>query len=209
MSEIRVYVEGSGDGKDSKATFRQGMNDFLRDLVHLARSQKIGWTLVACGSRDRAFRDFGNALSSHPNALNVLLVDAEAPITATSCLEHLHNCDGWEMAGIEESQCHLMVEVMENWLLADVDTLEKFYGKDFNRSAIPRTQNVEEISKSTVESALKNATRRTQKGEYHKINHGPKLLGMISVSLVKTRAPYCQTLFSTLQSFITPSSSVD
>lgn len=200
---MRIYAEGGGDGKDSKATFRVGMNTFLTEIVQLARSQKMGWNLIVCGSRTNAFRDFQTALKTHPDAFNVLLVDAEAPVTATSVRQHLKDRDTWNMTSFTEAQCHLMVEVMENWLLADVDALARFYGQNFNRSAIPSTRFVEQISKSTVELSLTNATRRTQKGEYHKIQHGLKLLGLISAPIVRSRAPYCDRLFTTLTSFIT------
>ncbi|NJR66006.1 MAG: DUF4276 family protein [Leptolyngbyaceae cyanobacterium CRU_2_3] len=204
MKEIRIYVEGGGDGKESKATFRQGMSEFLSEIIKLARSQTIGWTLVACGSRNDAFRNFQTALRTHPDAFNLLLVDAEDRITGNSIWQHLQNRDSWNMTHINETQCHLMVEVMENWLLADVDALAQFYGQNFNRSAIPTIQNVESISKSNVETALTNATCRTQKGEYRKIQHGAKLLGLVSVPIVRSRAPYCDRLFITLTNFIDP-----
>ena len=203
MSEIRIYVEGGGNGKDSKATFLQGMNAFLSQIKELARVQRIGWALVACGSRNNAFRDFQIALRTHPDAFNLLLVDAEDPITSSGVRQHLRTRDGWEdITKAEETQCHLMVAVMENWLLADPDALAQFYGQNFNRSAIPLTQNVECIPKSSVEAALTQATRRTQKGEYHKIQHGPKLLALVTVATVRSRAPYCDRLFVALSDLL-------
>jgi hypothetical protein len=207
VSEIRIYVEGGGNGKESKATFRSGMSKFLREVVQLARSQKIDWTLVACGSRNDTFRNFQIALKNHPNAFNLLLVDAEAPVTVASIPQHLQAHDRWNITAINETQYHLMVEIMENWLLADVDTLAQFYGQNFNRNAIPNTQNVEKISKDTVEPALANATRGTQKGKHHKIQHGPKLLELVRVPTIRNRAPYCDRLFVTLINFINPSPS--
>jgi hypothetical protein len=203
VSEIRIYVEGGGDGRESKAAFRRGMSDFLSEIKELACSRKIGWNLVACGSRNNAFRDFQTAVKTHRDAFNVLLVDAEDSVTSSSIRQHLRTRDSWEnIVNMQETQCQLMVEVMENWLLADTETLAEFYGQNFNRNAIPNTQNVECISKSTVETALINATRRTQKGEYHKIRHGPELLGLVNVATVRNRAPYCDRLFVTLTDFI-------
>lgn len=202
MPEIRIYVEGGGDGKDSKAALRQGMDNFLKELKDLALNQGVQWKLIACGSRNKTFRDFQTALKSHPDAFNLLLVDAEAPVTFSSIRQHLQNRDGWNIAGMNETQCHLMVETMENLLLADPDALAQFYGQNFNRQAIPNAQNIEQISKSAVETALTEATRRTQKGRYHKIQHGPKLLGLVNVLTVRRRAPTCDRLFKTVVQYI-------
>lgn len=205
VSEIRIYVEGGGDRSDTKALFREGMSQFLSQLRELARSKHIRWSIIACGSRNSAFENFCNALSSHAAAFNVLLVDSEASVTALTTTAHLENRDGWSMTGIAEEQCHLMVEVMENWFLADVDALEQYYGQRFNRSAIPRNQNVEKIAKATVETSLNNATRSTQKGTYHKIQHGTQLLAKVNSAIVRDRAPYCDRLFTKLAGQIEPS----
>ncbi|MBD2480500.1 DUF4276 family protein [Planktothrix sp. FACHB-1365] len=85
---------------------------------------------------------------------------------------------------------------MESWLIADIDTLAKYYGQGFNKTAIPRNNNVEKIPKAAIESALRRATQQTRtKGEYHKINHGPEILARIDVSIVRKKAPYCDRLF--------------
>ncbi len=200
VSEIRIYVEGGGDSSDTKAKFRTGMSQFLQDLKELARNKSISWRIIACGTRNSTLDDFRNALSSHPNALNVLLVDAEAPLTASMPTVHLQKRDdNWDLTGILDEQCHLMVEVMENWFLADVDALKSFYGQQFNCNAIPPTQNVEQIAKADVETALVKATRNTQKGEYHKIKHGTQLLGKVNPAIVRKRAPFCDRLFKMLE----------
>lgn len=184
MVEIRIYVEGGGDGKNTKATFRQGMSQFLQRLT----GKRV--TCVVCGSRNAAHENFTYGLKSHPNAINLLLVDSENFVKVSSARQHLMNRDKkWDLSEIDENDIHLMVQVMESWLIADIDTLADNYGQGFNRNAIPRNNNVEEISKANIESALKRATERTKKGEYHKINHGPKLLAIIDVSIVRKKAP--------------------
>lgn len=72
VKEVRIYVEGGGDGRNQKALIRQGFSKFLKTLVELARSEKIKWEIIICGSRNNAFRDFKNALQEHPEALNLL-----------------------------------------------------------------------------------------------------------------------------------------
>ncbi|HBW56813.1 MAG TPA: hypothetical protein DEF27_03040 [Oscillatoriales bacterium UBA8482] len=208
MVEIRIYVEGGGDGQKTKNTFRIGMSQFLQRLT--GRSV----ICVVCVSRNDACRNFKNALKSHPDAINLLLVDSEGLVNTLtidpnadpeekdrvmglSARQHLINRDPWEgyLSGIDEHDIHLMVQFMESWLIADIDTLAQIYGQGFNKTAIPRNNNVEEIPKDTIESALNRATERTQKGRYQKIYHAAKILEIIDVSIVRKKAPYCDRLF--------------
>ena len=94
VSEIRLYVEGGGDGQDTKAAVRRGFHGFLQALVLLARAKSIRWQIVACGSRQAAFHNFLTALETHRNAFNVLLVDAEGPVYDRP-KAHLEKRDGW------------------------------------------------------------------------------------------------------------------
>jgi hypothetical protein len=88
-----------------------------------------------------------------------------------------------------------MVQVMESWFFADIDRLEKYYGQNFNRKALRQSSNVEKIAKSDVENGLANATKNTQKGEYHKTKQGAKLLELINPQKVREAAPHCERLF--------------
>jgi hypothetical protein len=123
---------------------------------------------VACGPRRAAFENFLIALDTHPYAFNVLLVDSEGPVN-NGPREHLKSRDGWNLPDISAEHYHLMVQMMEAWLVADRDALSWFYGQRFNGNAIPRNPNVEQIGKQDLESALKEATRHTPKGAYHTI----------------------------------------
>ena len=89
-----------------------------------------------------------------------------------------------------------MAQVMESWFLGDPDALEKFYGRQFNAKQLPARQDVEEVPKAEVERALKTATARTSKGEYHKIQHGAPILESLDPDRV--RAPHCDRLFKAL-----------
>jgi hypothetical protein len=100
VSEIRIYVEGGGDGSESKAAIRQGFGQFLDPLRQLARSRRIRWQVVACGGRNSAFDDFKTALGSHEDAFNLLLVDSEAPVSQPPW-DHLLVRDGW--AGLRQA----------------------------------------------------------------------------------------------------------
>ncbi len=204
MTEVRIYIEGGGDGKNSKALLHQGFSNFLQDLKAIARSNQIKWNIVLCGSRNNAFRDFKNAFRTHPNAFIVLLVDSEAPVTANRPpWEHLKLRDNWDLANIDDTHCHLMIQSMEAWFIADIEALKKYYGQGFKENAIPKNQNVEKIPKDSLEPSLKAASCNTTKGEYKKIQHAAKLLEMVDVAKVRIASSYCDRLFITLTEKIT------
>lgn len=197
VKEIYIYVEGGGDSTKTWTVIRRGFSIFLKDLREIADKRKIGFHIIPCGPRGAAKNDFFTALESNPNAFNVLLVDSESPVDKEPW-KHLLDQDGWKLDEIHNEQCHLMVQLMESWLIADIDALKRFYGKDFKVKVIPRNPHVEEIPKHDVETSLKKATGKTQIGEYHKIHHGPKILELLDVSRVRKAAPHCNRLFETL-----------
>jgi hypothetical protein len=197
VKEIHIFLEGGGDGRNTKALIHKGFSHFLDSLVKIARQKKIKWKLTVCGSRNNAFRDFKTALKANPQAFNVLLVDAEAPVNSRPC-QHLKCRDDWDLSNLDDEHCQLMVQTMEAWLIADIESLKKFYGSGFKENAIPKNAEVEKIDKKFLESCLKAATRNTQKGEYHKIQHACKLLALLEVDKVREVAPHCDRLFTTL-----------
>ena len=208
VKEIRIYIEGGGDKKDTKARIREGFSGFLKDLVQIARSKRIKWQIIICGTRNSAFNDFQNALNAHPDAFNVLLVDSEAPVKKTQTpWEHLKSRDNWDSPGVDDHHCHLMVQAMEAWFIADIDTLKEFYGQGFKENSIPKITNVETIHKDLLEPSLKAATRDTKsKGEYQKIKHASQLLNRLNVTKVRKASTYCDRLFTTLIQIIEDSS---
>ena len=201
VREIRIFIEGGGDRSDTKAAVREGFNKFLEPLRRLARERGIGWNLVACGSREVTFDRFKTSSRDNLNKCCILLVDAEAPVTRSPWM-HLKERDGWTMAGSTDEQCHLMVHSMESWLLADPMALAEFYGQGFRLKALPGTTDVEAVTKEKVAAALAHATKETQKGRYHKIRHGPDLLGRLDPARVRQRAKHCDRLFVTLETLL-------
>ena len=94
VTEIRIYIEGGGDSRSTKDELRGGYRVFLRDIYDLASTKRIRCRIVMCGGRNSAFEDFKTAIQSHPQAFNVLLVDAEAPVVLGPWA-HLQQGDGW------------------------------------------------------------------------------------------------------------------
>ena len=198
---VAIYMEGGGDGRDTKDALRRGMDGLLEPLKQAARDKSIRWKLVCCGPRDEAFRRFRNTLQDGDDSVVVLLVDAEDPV-ATEPGAHLQARDGWDMTGIDDNSIHLMVQTMEAWIVADVNALRGYYGQRFNAGALPRAVDLEGVGKRDIENSLRRATRRTQKGAYHKIRHASDLLRLMNAETVMARCPRCRLLFDELAQMI-------
>jgi hypothetical protein len=201
VSEIRIYVEGGG-GKDSRDQLRRAFSQFLSQPQSAAREREIHWRIVMCGSREDTYRAFMRAVQNRSREQSFLLVDADQPVTGT-VREHLSRTEArWDLSFATDEQCHLMVQVMESWFLADPPALERFYGQRFGAGQIPKRMNVEEVPKDDVMAALEHASRNTQRGPYHKIHHGAPILESLDPEKVRTRAPHCNRLFETLMEAI-------
>lgn len=208
VKEIRIYIEGGPKDMDAEGMrqFKIAFREFFRDLQETAWDKKIKLEVIACGGRDQTFKNFRNALKSHPDAFNVLLVDSEDAViyevpNFAPC-SHLSARDNWEMRKINDEQCHLMAQTMETWLICDRENLKNFYGQEFRENALPKTQDIEKIAKKQLNEALENATKNTSKKAYHKMRHGPKLLKTLDVSKARARAAHCERLFATLEKII-------
>ena len=191
-----------GAGAQSAAAIRRGMDEFLGSAKNSARMAGLRWNLVPCGSRENACRRFREALNQTPESVaTILLVDAEAEVT-TDPREHLLRQDGWDLRAAPEDAVHLMAQIMETWIVADPEALAAYYGRNFNVAKLPRRTNLEEEPKEQVLKALKEATRRTRKGAYHKIKHGGAVLRQLDPARVQGRCRHCKRLFEELAHII-------
>jgi len=201
VGEIRIYIEGGGDFKDTKADLRRGFSLFLSEIVQMARSKSIKWNIITCGSRNSTFTNWKFALKSHPDAFNILLVDSEGPV-AGDPWHHLEIREKWANPGQGNEQCHLMVQAMEAWIIADQEALATYYGDGFNPNPLPKNPNVESISVPELVAALEVATQNTKKQKYHKTRHAPDILAKIDYKIVCEKAPHCRRLFQTIEEII-------
>ena len=199
MVTISLYVEGGGNSKQLTTLCRRG----FRKLIERAGMRGAMPRIVACGGRENAYERFATALQDD-HCIPILLVDAEGPLTGAGPWEHLRQRqqDGWRRPnGATADHCHLMVQVMESWFLADRRALKRFYGSEFRERSLPGNRNVEEIAKNDVLAGLAQATRNTRKGSYarHKALHSFMILGEINPSEVEEAAPHAKRLFDTLR----------
>ena len=193
MKTVKLFVEGGGSSKNLHTECRRAFNSFLSKSGLEGHMPRI----VPCGSRNEAYSDYCTAIKNGEEA--ILLVDSESPVIIPQDVtdddrtwkpwHHLKNrrgqdgqlSDNWgKPQNATDNDCHLMVELMESWFLADIDALKQYYGQGFNESCLPRRTNIENISKSDVEKALKTATKNTQKGIYSKGKHSFEILERIN-----------------------------
>ena len=198
-SLVKLFVEGGGDSNQLRTACREAITKFVT-AAGISKRPRI----VACGSRNDAFDSFRTEIERGNPAM--LLVDSEMAMIPESQIGdeseswnpwvHLKKRKGdeWEMPqNAENVHCHLMVECMENWFLADIDSLKKFFGQGFVEGSLPNvSQGIEGISKSTVYQSLKLASRKSKKGEYGKGEHSFKLLGQIDPQKVITASPWAE-----------------
>ncbi len=194
---VRVYVEGGGgDAGSTKSACREG----FRTLFEKVTSGGDTPTVIASGGRLNAFKNFCDALQDHSGEVILLLVDSERPVTTEPWVHLAARPDAWQMpANAVVGLAHLMVQSMEAWLLADKDALANYYGQGFLVRSLPQRPNVEDIPKSDLVPRLQHASRRTQKGEYHKTRDGFVLLTLIDPARVRRASIHADEFFLTLE----------
>jgi hypothetical protein len=163
--------------------------------------------VIPCGGREGAFDSFKTAMQrASEDCMPMLLVDSEEPVTVTSTWAHLKQRKGdeWDKPdNATDAHVHLMVQCMEAWFLADLDTLKKYYGKDFKEGALPivsQGASIENVAKKKIEDGFKKATKPTKsKGVYSKGKHSFDILGMIDPSNIVQKSKFARRLIDELK----------
>ncbi|MCC7292600.1 MAG: DUF4276 family protein [Phycisphaerales bacterium] len=187
---LTIFLEGGGQSKDLRTRCREGFRNFLGRL-NLPHSPK----LVACGSRADAFSRLSTALMANPGGAYLLLVDSEDRVNSeNSVWQHVSNRpgDNWDRpANASEKHLHFMAVCMESWLIADPESLDRFYGQGFASSRLPSASDLEAVERWKVFEALRSATQRTSKGKYTKGKASFAALGAVNVMVVREQMPFC------------------
>src|SRR5882672_11113628 len=72
VDTIRIYFEGD-------KRLRPGFDQFFSGIYSLARSCGCLTRSIAARGRDEAIKDYMNALRTHPEAWNILILDSDVP----------------------------------------------------------------------------------------------------------------------------------
>ena len=190
---VQLFVEGGGNTRALRAACRNGFRKFIENAGLADNMPQI----VPCGPRGDAYNDFRTAHAAGEAVM--LLVDAEEPVTTQGPWQHLNQSDGWTVPpGATDDQCHLMVQAMESWFLADVSALQEFYGQGFRPQDLPANPNIENVSKPDVLNRLAQATRATKKGSYKKGNNSFEILGKLDPAKVRAASYYAGRFINAL-----------
>lgn len=204
---MKLFVEGGGSANALKSECREGFKTFITKAGIEKRPR-----IVACGSRSEAYNDFCTAITNNEEAL--LLVDSEEAVSA-DCQEdedktkwlpwkHLGRRVGdlWaKPTGSDDIDCHLMVQIMETWFLADRASLIKFFGPGFKEAKLPASgRAVEGIAKSEVYRSLKEASADCKTKEpYGKGTHSFKILASLDPEVVSLASPWAKRFLDALK----------
>lgn len=195
---IKVYVEGGGNVRELRARCRKGFSSFFEKANLAGRMPQV----IACGGRRTTYDKFAAALRSASDQVFVaLLVDSEYPVAGgTGPWQHLQTRDNWDRPdGATDDNAHLMVQCMEAWFLTDKDCLASFFGHGFNRNALPRNPDIEQVAKADVLDGLKRATRQCRpKGEYGKGRDSFEILAEVDPAKVVAASRHARCLVKTL-----------
>jgi hypothetical protein len=182
-SELILYVEGGGYTRKLQDGLRRGFSEFLKNLARKPR-------IAVSGGRGQAVRDFRLGVRDNPNAIHVLLIDSEGPLAA-SHKEHVVREFGEELIGdLSDERFHLMVQMMEAWLIADPVAIQRGYPRDASIEALSKIEDVESISKDRLMQMIARATG----GKYEestKREHGARLLGHARADEVSRKSKSC------------------
>jgi hypothetical protein len=191
---VSVFVEDGGPQRKTQTACRKAFRLFFENALRDRPKPRT----VASGGRDEAYRDFCRALENDADSFPVLLVDSEGPVTAgSSATAHLQGRER-QWTGFQDGRVFLMVQCMEAWFLADVPAVGAYYGREFKASALPGNPDIEQIPKRDVMDGLREATRATGKGSYHKTGHGFDILERIDPGGVRRRSGHAEALFALL-----------
>lgn len=209
---VKLYVEGGGKTAALKAGCREGITTFITKSGLENRPR-----VVACGSRSDAYESFCTAIANGEDAM--LLVDSETPVSEAYQQGHdpaqwlpwshlkQRKGDGWNKpTGSDDTDCHLMVQVMESWFLADRATLKAFFGDGFKENQLPApTRSIEGVMKEDLYRALGRATAACKtKAPYGKGEHSFKLLTNIDATKVATASPWAKRFIVELKKKLNP-----
>jgi hypothetical protein len=182
--KIILFIEGGSDS--SNGDLRQGFSKLLAKKV-AGNMPRIN---LGGGKAQTIQKFLKNKLKAD---LTLLLLDLDSPEQAREADLEANN-----LSAYHESVFY-MIQEMEAWFLSQPEILDGFFGPDDNGKKVsdklPKQKAIEIIDPKNV---LKNATKKSKKGEYHEIKHGVELLKLLDLQKLEDTFADFQKLISRL-----------
>lgn len=191
MVSIKIYIEGGGDGKDLDSRFREAWSKFFKAAGLSGQMPRP----IRGKGRLNTHDLFVTAFQTRKNdELPLLLLDSEDALAEGHGIwQHLKTRDGLDKPDqASEEHAHLMVRVMETWLLSDPGALGKYYGSKFKSGKIPAWPDMEAIDKQRIFDTLEQATADCGEKKYAKGKISFELLGTINPKKVADKCPHAK-----------------
>ena len=181
-----LYIEGA-ESKEDQIRCREGFRRILEKAGFTGRLPR----LKACGSRNSTFDDFKTAHKiAKPGDFVAMLVDSEDPVTNVELTwGHLKVRDNWDKpTDATDEQVFFMTTCMETWIVADRKTLEKHYGHQLQKTALPPSFNLESRGRAEVHDKLQHATRECSNA-YRKGKRSFTVVGELNPTAIEALLP--------------------
>ena len=199
LVNVKIYIEGGGEGELLDTYFRQGWSQFFKKAAGMAGKMP---RIVRGKGRQRTFDLFVTAIKNRkPNELPLMLVDSEDPVQQGHTVwEHLKIRDNWDRPdGASDDQAFLMVQVIESWFLADWEMLVSYFGPNFRQNAFREWPSLESLSKADVYDFLEMATATRVKKQYKKGKISFEMLAKLDPVKVENACPHAKELMKRLR----------
>lgn len=195
---LTIYVEGGGNGVATRARCRRGFSEFFSSAGLAGRMPKV----VPCGPRKEAYEAFCRALASGQGGSSLLLVDSEGRVSEEDPWVYLkkRQQDQWTRPeGSTSENCHLMVQCMESWLVADPEALARLFGRGFEPRRLPQHADLEAVTVSRVLDGLEKATGTSSRGKFRKGKDAFDALAETDPSKVEEASPWARRFLDHLK----------
>lgn len=198
MVAIKIYIEGGGEGKDLDIRFREAWSKFFTSAGLSGRMPRP----VRGKGRRHTYDLFCTAITNQQKGeFPLLLLDSEDPFDATqSRWKHLERRDRMEQPGnATEEHLYLMAQVMETWILADLESINSYFGDLFNKDKIPAWHDLEAVPKHAIFDALEKATSKCGHRKYSKGKISFEVFAVLKAHKVAEKCPEAKRLLDFLK----------